>query len=79
MDDLIDHPDAFLLLQLLERYHGKGIAFAIAPTAMSKNRNPPWDRSRIERARDILVERGYLEILSPPNARRRVAGRYRLT
>ena len=79
MDDLSNAPDAFWLLNLFERYHRNKRAFAIAPAAMSRSRNPPWHKSRITRARDILIERGFLEIVTPPNARKRATGRYRLT
>lgn len=79
MDRLQDAPDAFFLLSIFERYHRARHAFTIAPAAMSKAGNPPWHRSRIERGRDVLVERGFLEVVAGPDARRRLAGRYRLT
>lgn len=77
MDDLIDQPDAFTLYLMFQRWHSQRPCFAIAPTAMSKAGSPPWHRTRIIRARDILLERGYLtEVASP---RRGVsAGYYRL-
>ena len=79
MDKLQDEPDAFFLLTVFRRYHDNRDAFAIAPTAMSKAGNPPWHRSRIARARDVLVDRGFIAEVSAPDGRRRTAGRYRLT
>lgn len=77
MDDLIDQPEAYALYMLLRRWHSNRPSFAIAPTAMSAAGNPPWHRSRIERARDVLLERGRLEELSAPMRGRR-PGQYRL-
>lgn len=79
MDTLIDNPDAFMLHYLFQRWHGNRSSFAIAPTAMSAARNPPWHRSRIERARDVLIERGYLEELAAPAKSKRKAGLYCLS
>ena len=79
MDDLIDQPNALCLLLIFERYHKNKASFAIAPTAMSNARNPPWHRTRIAQARDVLLERQYLEEVAPPNARERTSGFYRLT
>lgn len=78
MDELIDQPEAYALFLLLERWHGHRKSFAIAPAAMSEARNPPWHRSRIERARDVLIERGYLVELVEPSRGRKRAGLYRL-
>lgn len=69
MDALLDAPDAILLLSLFERLHSGRQSFAISPTAMSKAGNPPWHRSRIERGRDVLLERGFLEEVTGPDAR----------
>ena len=79
MDSLLDQPDALVLLQLFRRYHSRRRAFAIAPTAMSRAGTPPWHRTRIQRARDVLIERGRLEVVAPPSARKRTAGLYCLT
>ena len=78
MDTLIDHPEAFALHKLFQRWHGRRSSFAIAPRAMSEAGNPPWPRRRIELARDILLERGYLEELAAPAKAKRKAGLYRL-
>ena len=75
MDNLIDQPDAFALYHLLQRWHRNGSTFAIAPAAMSAADNPPWHRTRITRARDVLLERGYIKELKAPIRGRR-AGRY---
>ena len=79
MDDLKDDPDAFFLLHLFRRYHANRASFAISPSAMSRAQNPPWGREKIERARETLVERGYLVQLCKPSRGRRNAGLYRLT
>ncbi len=79
LDDLRNAPDAYWLLDHFRRFHNSKQSFAIAPAAMSKAGNPPWDRRRIGRARDVLIERSYLEVVSPPNAQKRAAGQYRLT
>jgi hypothetical protein len=78
MDELSDQPEAYYLLELFQRWHG-GRTFAIAPTAMSRAGNPPWHYSRITRAREVLIQRGFLEVVSPPDRGRKNAGRYRLT
>ncbi|MEQ8431717.1 MAG: bifunctional DNA primase/polymerase [Roseovarius sp.] len=78
MDNLIEYPEAFALHQLFQRWHGNRSSFAIAPRAMSEAQSPPWPRRRIEQARDILVERGYLEEISAPTKSKRKAGLYRL-
>lgn len=78
MDELLDQPDAYTLLEFLARWHANRPSFAIAPTAMSAAGSPPWPRRRIERARDVLVERGFLEVLAQPDRRNRKAGEYRL-
>ncbi|MFC3118187.1 bifunctional DNA primase/polymerase [Jhaorihella thermophila] len=78
MDDLIDHPEAFTLYQMFLRWHGKRRAFAIAPTAMSAAGGPPWSRHKIANARDVLLERGFIEELVAPDPKRRKSGRYRL-
>lgn len=77
MDTLINHPDAFMLYHVFRRWHGNR-TFAIAPTAMSAAGNPPWHRSRIERARDVLREIGLLEELKSPTKSKRKSGLYRL-
>ena len=79
LDDLNNETDAYWLLDMLSRYHRNKKAFAIAPAAMSDAGNPPWHKTRIVRARDILIERGYLKVFAPPNARARKAGLYYLT
>lgn len=78
MDDLRDVPDAFFLLHLFRRYHRNKRSFHIKPDAMSLARNPPWGRRRIERARDVLIARGHVEVLRAPNAPARTPGLYRL-
>ena len=78
MDNLIDKPDAYTLYQLLCRWHPSRPIFAIAPTAMSNAGNPPWSPHRISHARDVLLERMFIEEVSPPERGRRRAGRYRL-
>ncbi|MDU8946117.1 bifunctional DNA primase/polymerase [Ovoidimarina sediminis] len=77
MDALIDEPDALVLLQYFRRWHSNRPAFAIAPRAMSEAGSPPWHWTRIVKARDILLERRFLEELSAP-IRGHKAGRYRL-
>ena len=79
IDDLSDEPTAFFLLELFERYHRNRGEFSISPAAMSAAGNPPWDKGRIARARDILIERGFIEVLVAPDRRKRRPGRYRLT
>lgn len=79
MDDLKDDPDAFFLLHLFRRYHTNRASFAISPSAMSRAQNPPWGREKIERARETLVERGYLGVERSPNARKCQSGLYFLT
>ncbi|SFB82544.1 bifunctional DNA primase/polymerase [Tropicimonas isoalkanivorans] len=76
MDDLIDQPEALVLYQMFKRWHSKRPNFAIAPTAMSEAGSPPWHRTRIIRARDVLIERGFIQEVSRPIRGRR-AGRYR--
>lgn len=77
MDDLIDQPEAYLLLQMFRRWHRQRPFFAIAPRAMSEAGSPPWPRRRIAMARDVLLERGYIIEVIPP--RRGIsAGHYRL-
>jgi hypothetical protein len=78
MDDLLDHPEAYTLLQMFLRWHGNRQSFAIAPTAMSEAGSPPWPRRRIERARDILLQRGFIEELAAP-IRGKKSGQYRLS
>ncbi len=78
LDALIDDPQAYSLFQLLDRWHGRRKHFAIAPAAMAEARNPPWHRTRIARARDVLIERGYLVELVEPSRGRKRAGLYRL-
>lgn len=76
-DQLADAPDAFFLLAMFRRWHSSRPSFAIAPSAMSEAHNPPWHRTRIAKARDVLLERGALVEISPP-VRGRAPGRYRL-
>lgn len=78
MDALLDEPDAFVLLHYFQRWHGNRPSFAIAPTAMSEAGSPPWSRHRIGKARDVLLERGFIEQLAAPIRGRR-SGRYRLS
>jgi hypothetical protein len=78
MDKLLDVPDALVLLQIFERYHKSRASFTIAPAAMSREGTPPWHRSRISRARDVLVERGFIAEVSAPDRGRHRAGSYRL-
>jgi hypothetical protein len=77
MDQLIDAPDAYLLHAMFARFHGHRAEFVIAPRAMSAAGTPPWRYERIERARDLLIERGFIEEIEPPG-RGRNPGRYRL-
>ncbi|WP_170791662.1 bifunctional DNA primase/polymerase [Ruegeria lacuscaerulensis] len=79
MDELIDRPEALALFQVILRFHSNRTSFAIAPRAMSKAKNPPWDWRRIANARDILIERGFIEELSAPERGRRKSGQYRLS
>ena len=76
MDALLDEPDAFTLLAMFQRWHGNRPHFAIAPRAMSAAGSPPWHRTRIERARDLLLHRGFIVELAEP--RRKRTGLYRL-
>ncbi len=78
MDELIDEPQAYMLLQMFQCLHCNRPCFAIAPRAMSENGAPPWPRRQIARARNVLLDRGYLLEISPPDAGRGRAGRYRL-
>jgi len=78
MDTLIDRPEAFTLYQMFVRWHSGRTAFAIAPRAMSEAGSPPWSRHRIEAAREVLLERGYLEELTAPSKAKRKSGLYRL-
>lgn len=77
MDDLLDQPEAYLLLQMFRRWHRSRPFFAIAPRAMSAAGSPPWHFSRIERARDVLLDRGKIEEVIPPRQGKN-AGHYRL-
>lgn len=79
MDELQDAPDAYFLLSVYRRYHENRAEFGIGPTAMSRAGNPPRQRSRNERARDVLLQRGFIAEVTAPDGRRRMAGRYRLT
>lgn len=78
MDNLIDQPEALTLYLLFQRWHSSRLHFAIAPTAMSAAGSPPWPRRRIEGARDVLLERGYIEELRTPDKSGRKCGLYRL-
>ncbi|RJL02365.1 bifunctional DNA primase/polymerase [Paracoccus siganidrum] len=79
MDDLIhNHGDAYCLYQYLWRWHSNRPTFAIAPKAMSDVGSPAWHRTRIARARDVLLEHGHIEEVSPPIRGHR-AGRYRFS
>ncbi|MDO5613634.1 MAG: bifunctional DNA primase/polymerase [Paracoccus sp. (in: a-proteobacteria)] len=77
MDALIDAPDALVLLQMFQRWHGNRPSFAIAPRAMSEAGSPPWPWKKIVAARDVLLERGFIVEVSAPERGKR-AGRYRL-
>ena len=77
MDHLFDNPDAYMLRAMFERFHGHRSDFFIAPRAMSAAGSPPWHFTRIEKARDLLIERGLLEEIEPPRQGRN-PGRYRL-
>lgn len=77
MDQLSDAPDGFYLLSMFRRFHSNRGEFVIAPAAMSKAGAPPWHVSRIRRARDALLERGFLEQISAPQ-RGGKPGQYRL-
>ncbi len=77
MYELRRYPDAYYLLMLFQQWHSHRPTFAIAPKAMSDAGNPPWPRRKIERARDVLLEQGYLVEVSPPRRGIR-AGQYRL-
>ncbi len=78
MDALIDKPDALALHQYLLRWHSNKPQFAIAPRAMSEAGSPPWSRQRISQARDILLERDFIEQLSAPCRRRSGLYRFRV-
>ncbi|WP_353428919.1 bifunctional DNA primase/polymerase [Paracoccus denitrificans] len=79
MDDLLhEHPEAYALYDYLHRWHHSRPFFAIAPRAMSEAGSPAWPRRKIERARDVLLEKGYVVEIVPP--RRGVsAGQYRFS
>ncbi|MFN3262979.1 MAG: bifunctional DNA primase/polymerase [Pikeienuella sp.] len=77
MDQLLDAPDAFFLLAYFRRWHSNRPSFAIAPSAMSKAKSPPWHYQRIANARDVLLERGFIVELRPPAKGRRQVGLYR--
>lgn len=63
-DALIDAPYAFALLAVLRRNHPRpDETFAIAPKPMAEAGNPPWSDRTIERARDTLHQRGFLELV----------------
>jgi hypothetical protein len=79
MDELVDDPEAFTLYLMFKRWHSNRQHFAIAPTAMSEAGSPPWHRTRIARARDVLLDRGFIVELSAPDKRLRKSGLYRLT
>ncbi|KEP68548.1 hypothetical protein DL1_11465 [Thioclava dalianensis] len=79
MDDLIDQPEAYALYMLLRRWHSNRPSFAIAPRAMSEHKNPPWPRGKIALARDVLIERGFIEQLREPDKRLRKSGVYKLS
>ena len=76
MDALIDRPEAYTLYQMLQRWHCNRPHFRIAPTAMAEAGSPPWSRHKIDRARDVLLERGFIDELAAPDRRRRKAGLY---
>ena len=76
-DELRDCPDAYFLLKLFQRFHSGRGSFAIAARAMSKAGLPPWHFTKIERARDVLVERGFLAVVRR-NRQGGAAGSYRL-
>lgn len=76
MDELIDQPEAYALYQMLRRWHCNRPHFALAPTAMADAGSPPWSRHKIARARDILLERGFIIEVTAPDKQRRKAGRY---
>lgn len=78
MDALLDAPEALVLLQMFQRWHAHRSTFAIAPRAMSERGSPPWPRGKIEAARDVLIERGFIEEVSAPSKEQRKAGIYRL-
>lgn len=77
MDDLLhEYPEAYGFYEYLRRWHSSRPFFAIAPRAMSEAGSPAWPRRKIERARDVLLDRGYIIEIVPP--RRGIsAGRYR--
>ncbi|ETX13271.1 hypothetical protein OCH239_12590 [Roseivivax halodurans JCM 10272] len=79
MDGLIDQPEAYALYLLFQRWHRNRPAFAIAPRAMSDAGSPPWPRRRIESARDVLIERGFITEVRSPRKGRRQCGLYSLT
>ena len=78
LNTLIDCPDAYTLLPWLRRMHAGRQEFSIAPRAMSETQALPWPRRKIERARDVLVERGFLEIVRAPSKTNASAGVYRI-
>lgn len=75
MDVLRDSPDAFYLLSLFERFHRNKAAFFIAPRPLGASLG--WRYARIETARDVLLSRGFIEELRPPQ-RGKAPGSYRL-
>jgi hypothetical protein len=77
MDGLIDQPEAFMLYSMFHRWHANRSSFVIAPRAMSSAGSPPWHYTRIERARDILLDRLFLEEVVAPR-RGKNPGHYKL-
>lgn len=77
MDELLDEPEAYTLYKMFMRWHHSKPFFAIAPRAMSEAGSPPWSRHKIIKARDVLLERGYLEELIAPKKGSH-PGQYRL-
>ena len=65
VDALANHPEAYLLLQKLRAEHSarcrRGETFAISANAMAENRTlGNWSSQRIRKARDVLLERGFI-------------------
>ena len=72
IDDLINEPDAFLLLGHLKRHHqnlrdefilANALSEFILANALSETFN--WPLRRYKRAKSILIDHGHIEIVHP--------------
>jgi hypothetical protein len=60
---LKEHPDAFILLMILRRYHWRDAQFVVA-NAMADTMPGRWARKRFSAARKVLEDLGLLEIVT---------------